>query len=570
MSAPASAETNAEASTTRSSLNEWHTLVFGLPGAATTGFIYAYSSYSNALQESLGFSEGDKELIGIAASICNLITFTNGLILDRTSVRFCCIMGGLIMAVAYCTFGLVGLQVLPVGSSAVPLCFFLAFMGNYGASFMVASVFSVLAKNFDAQRRSQVVSVAKAWVGVSAGVGTTIFVGFFPSDEAASSRLGFLFFVAGVCGLVPLSISGVLKPIPKEERSLRPLAVPPAWRLPLCYVLTILLIATALASTISRQMGFAIALVIMLVSPFLLLLPHPEHAAAKGSQSAADDPITTATLIGVAEATATHGPSPLEGGPLVMMRTPEFYLLFASTFAIQSGGLFLTTNLGSMTEARSGPTIAAATCVTIFSCSQGLARLFTGLITDNLVGCGMPRTLYFAVLMALMAGAHALLCLSGPMALIAGTALGGVAFGSVYPLLVLSVAELFGRERVASNYMIFDGMPGAIGVFLIAKVLASAVYDAHVDQDSEGGSGSAGSAGKCVGDECFRLAHMVIVVIELSGVVLGIILAFRTRSIYRTLAPPRAASSSRTTEVTPAQAQVRVLEDPINHQGVRE
>ena len=91
---------------------------------------------------------------------------------------------------------------------------------------------------------------------------------------------------------------------------------------------------------------------------------------------------------------------------------------------------------------------------------------------------------------------------------------------------MLAIAEMFGDARVASNYMAFDGLPGAIGAVLIAKVLASSVYTAH----------KAAGDDKCHGDECFRTSHLVVVAIELVGVVLGAILASRTRAVYRALA----------------------------------
>ena len=102
----------------------------------------------------------------------------------------------------------------------------------------------------------------------------------------------------------------------------------------------------------------------------------------------------------------------------------------------------------------------------------------------------------------------------------AGTALSGWAFGSCFPLLVLAVAEIFGKERLASNYMIFDGSPGAVGTVVVAKFLANGVYDSHeVD-------------GKCDGDECFRVSHMVIIGVQLAVAVLGCVLSMRVQVVY--------------------------------------
>jgi len=368
------------------------------------------------------------------------------------------------------------------------------------------------------------VSVAKAWVGVAAGVGTSIYVGLFADDDHSTSRLRFLFFLAIITGVVPVAISPVLQPIPHLRRSLTPLAVPLGWRLPAGYALSVVLIATTLASSVHPSSATSIALLLILASPLALLVPKMGTAVTSPSNDTND-------LLhngGAPPMPAADSPpaSPLECGPAGMVRHLEFYLLFAATFALQAGGLFLTTNLGSMVESRSGPAVASATVVTVFSCFQASSRLVTGLVSDALLKRGLPRTIVFPLLALLMAGAHGVLCVPGPTALLVGCGLGGVGFGATYPLLVLCVTEIFGKARVASNYMVFDGTPGAIGALLIAQLLASHVYSAH----------TAPGASKCVGDACFRLAHLIVVAVELAGCVAGVLLALRTRAVYRLIA----------------------------------
>lgn len=258
----------------------------------------------------------------------------------------------------------------------------------------------------------------------------------------------------------------------------------------------------------------AIVLILILVSPLALMIPRKG-----GRQVAAEDGgvALNANNLSIIE-------SPWAGGPLDMAKRLEFYLLFICTFAIQSGGLFLTTNTASMVVSRSGKAVEAATAVTIFSSFQGFARLITGIVTDWIVSKGWPRTIYFPILTFIMALAHLILAIEGPAPLLIGTALGGIAFGSVYPLLVIAVAEVFGRARVASNYMVFDGAPGAIGVLIIAKALGGSIYKSHevcVNGKCE-----------CHGDACFRASHFVIVVVQLVVTVLGLVFAKRTQGVY--------------------------------------
>lgn len=507
-------------------LSEWHTLVVGLQGALVTGFIYAYSTYSNALQKQFDLSESSKETIGLGPPISNLVTFTTGIIMDKTSVGFCCIMGGLIAATVYTLYGLIALKYIPFEGDPTYLFFFFAGCGNYAGSFMVAGVFSTLPKNFR-ESRSSVVSIAKSWVGVASGVGSAIYVGLFPGPEDAPERLNFLFFLAAVAGSIPILISPILKPVTGDmPKPLRDFVMPSFMRLPFGYIISAVLISVTLVSAFFEQNAiFSVVLLVLLGLPFILILP-----GAKLDVRGHEASLVEGDGGGIAQIPQEQSPkSPWEGGPCDLVRRAEFYMLWICAFAIQSGGIFLTTNLGSMVQSRSGEAVAAATATTVFSCFQGTSRLFTGVVSNQMVASGIPRTWCFVVLTLIMAAGHAVICLEGPAPLLVGTALGGIAFGSVFPLLVLTVSEVFGQARLASNYMIFDGSPGAVGSIVFAKVLAGAVYRSHQHCDVNG------QHCECDGDECFRLSHLVIIGVELAVGLVGVFLGMRSRAVYKML-----------------------------------
>ena len=67
-------------------LTPWHTLVASLLCALVAGFVYSYSTYSNALQLAFNLTETEKETVGLAPNLANLITITSGLIIDQTSI----------------------------------------------------------------------------------------------------------------------------------------------------------------------------------------------------------------------------------------------------------------------------------------------------------------------------------------------------------------------------------------------------------------------------------------------------------------------------------------------------
>merc|ERR1712039_567073 len=96
------------------------------------------------------------------------------------------------------------------------------------------------------------------------------------------------------------------------------------------------------------------------------------------------------------------------------------------------------------------------------------------------------------------------------------------AFGSTYSLLVLTVGDTFGRTYFASNYMLYDGIPAAVGSVCFAKYMAQAVYMKHAD-----------TKGKCRGDECFRLAYVCVAGLQVLGSVCAVMFSLRTsRAMY--------------------------------------
>jgi len=217
--------------------------------------------------------------------------------------------------------------------------------------------------------------------------------------------------------------------------------------------------------------------------------------------------------------------SPWACGPLEMIQRIDMWLLWFVIFALQAGGILLTTNFGTIVESRVvGPAVPAASVTALFSATQSLGRLFGGVISDAVVRTRIfTRPAYFVVLTLLMAVAHAVLLLQGPAPLYIGVALAGWCFGSQYPVMIVTITELFGSERIASNYMVFDGFPGAVASLGIAKLLAQSVYQAY-EKDND-----------CYGARCYNLSYICIIFIEIAATLAAAVLALRARAVYRVI-----------------------------------
>jgi MFS family permease len=127
-------------------------------------------------------------------------------------------------------------------------------------------------------------------------------------------------------------------------------------------------------------------------------------------------------------------------------------------------------------------------------------------------------------------GAHLLLGLaSSEVGFVAGVTLAGVAFGMVWPLMVLCIGEIFGPTSFGANYMFYDGFSSAMGTLLLSKMIAQDVYEHHIDK------ATAHDAFTCIGTDCFRSTHYIIALLSLTCV--GSSLAFTqlTRNVYKRL-----------------------------------
>lgn len=489
----------------------WDTAAVAIIAAPTTGLIYTFSTYSNALETTLNLSLDETDTVGIALTLVGFVTFTCGQIMDRTSVWFCCLLGGCLVLVSYSLFGFIALGYLG-DSKPVWALTLLNAAGAYGSSFMVSAVFTVLTKNFRGHDRVNVICIAKAWVGLGSGLSTGFYLSVFPSSAEDSSRLHYLFFLALVGGLIPILVAPILRPLSAEvvvAHGERRTLLPWHLRVSFGFAVTVALIAVTLTSSLVKSVPLAITILVIFLSPLLFTVRRPVR---EGDAGTTNNPHENRTAV-----------SPWACGPGKMLRHPEFYLLWFCAFCLQGGGIFMTTNLGSIANSRPGPPVTPSSVVTIFSCSQSLARLVTGWITNRMMRFKLPRTAYFPVLLFVMAAGQAMCLVGGPVALVVGVVCSGWGFGSCFPMLVLTVGDVFGPDRFSSNYMLLDGMPGAVGSFLLAKLLAQSVYNAHSDGVS------------CTGLDCFAGSHVVVGGIELVGCTLAVVLAFRTHKVYRTI-----------------------------------
>jgi len=209
----------------------------------------------------------------------------------------------------------------------------------------------------------------------------------------------------------------------------------------------------------------------------------------------------------------------------------------------------MTNNIGQMTEALGFSSDLTPASLALFSAAQGASRVMTGIASElalkwNLpwfcccIGSGggtggVPRPAFLLLASLVSAASHFVLAVTTTEEGFAfGVTLSGVAFGMVWPMMVLITGEVFGTRHVGANYMFFDGFSSAVGTLLLSKFVAQEVYDEHIIEH-QGDPGFAGGDFKCYGPGCFRMSHLIVSLLSLTCIVSSIGLIRSTRDVYQ-------------------------------------
>jgi OFA family oxalate/formate antiporter-like MFS transporter len=146
-----------------------------------------------------------------------------------------------------------------------------------------------------------------------------------------------------------------------------------------------------------------------------------------------------------------------------MVRTPQFYMLYASFVMMATGGLMVTANAGSIADDWGISAAALAAATSLNALANGGSRIFWGWVSDRM---GRELTLGIAFLLQALS-----LVLVMTLGRTSGTmftitlVLTFFTWGEIYSLYPSVVADYYGTKNATSNY----------GVMYTAKGVASII-----------------------------------------------------------------------------------------------
>ena len=492
--------------------------------ALATGTFYGFGMYSGALKAQFNLTQPQLDDVNTLCYLVGLISPLWGAVVDKFGARNAVLFGGCVSFSCQVCMYLVAVKI--ISTSAPTAVLVLLQTGTMcGSAFMTAAAFATPVRHFQ-QHRGRAVALCKSFVGMGGAVVSQLYVLLFGDPGDDPEALNCILLWASLVLLCALGGAAVIPRAPSAD-GYEPRHV-------LRWVFWLLMLLGALGTAVPffsgplRDVGVPLLLCLAL-APIPLALFGTEPVDKQAQLQQADGAGAAAADGGAAGAAAPLRTfeSRRSYSLKEMVRTPDAWMLMLIASIIVGGGNVLSTNAAQLVQACGASKQLVPTVVTLFSTGNMMGRLTSPLLSDRLVARGRSRAYYLVLVSLLMAAAHAGLLLAAA-ALPAGStaqaavvsaasAAVGYAFGSIWPHLVILCSELFGSGRLATNYMFYDGLCGAMGTLLLANVLVGAFYS---------GSG-------CTGGKCFGPTHSIIAALCVAGAMASGVIVYRSSGLYR-------------------------------------
>ena len=145
-----------------------------------------------------------------------------------------------------------------------------------------------------------------------------------------------------------------------------------------------------------------------------------------------------------------------------MLRTPQFFVLYASFVMMATGGLLVTANAGSIAKAWGIPAAALAAATSMNALANGGSRIFWGWVSDR-TGRELAMGMAFALQAVCLVLVLTLGRVSGTLFMIT-LVLTFFTWGEIYSLFPSVVADYYGTANATANYGVMYSAKGVASI----------------------------------------------------------------------------------------------------------
>eukprot|EP00884_Botryococcus_braunii_P011942 jgi/Botrbrau1/20749/Bobra.0058s0077.1 len=525
--------------------SKWLTFSAATLVMLSAGLGYTFSVWSNMLKTHFSYSQTQVAGVGTACNLGGYLGILAGPFYDmmRPHSR----MGPwltLNIGVLIHLGGYLSLWAAAKGFFTPPYwaMVLLAMLACNGQTWFETGALVTCVRNFETERGT-VIGVLKAFLGLSASLYTTLYMGFLDPDATS-----FLLLLALGPALTVLLCSIVINYVPYIQ--VEPHTKSHAFHLAFTAVVGLAAYQAAIAfarnsGAFQFWAGFLVTCAIAMLLLPILSIPwifgglfsrrldsDLDHSSSKKALRATQYPELVPFMAD--EGSDDEQQDDVDERfqdvyrdktPIKCLRSQSFWMLFFINAIGSGAGLTLNNNLAQQVLALDPKSNATTVFVSVFSVASCVGRLCSGSLPDKWMReRGVPRTVSLVGLMVctmLTAALNAFITL--PLMPVSAF-LTGFTFGGMQGVVPAVTSEIFGLRNFATNYALVQLGP-ATGSYTLATFLAGHLYEQR-------GRAHGDPAGTCRGRDCFRWTF--IVVTGLSGVAAAVSLLLwrRTQHLY--------------------------------------
>ncbi|KAL1828019.1 hypothetical protein ACET3Z_006431 [Daucus carota] len=519
---------------------------------AVAGATYMFGLYSGDIKGTLGYDQSTLNLLSFFKDLGANVGVLSGLINEVTPPYVVLSMGAVLNFFGYFMIWLAVTKRIST-PQVWHMCLYIC-IGANSQSFANTGALVTCVKNFP-ESRGAVLGILKGFVGLSGAIITQIFHAAYGNDTRSLILLiGWLPAAVSFAFLRTIRILKVIRQANELKIFYKFLYI----SLGLAGFLMVAIIVDKQVTFTKKQFRGSTAVVVFLLMLPLAVVVKEEYNIWKAKQQAQEVSLSQVNVI--TEKPSQEPPVPVSTQPLPspqhvacmqdVFSPPErgedytilqalfsmdMLILFIAITCGVGGTLTAIDNLGQIGIALGYSKHSISTFVSLVSIWNYLGRVVAGFLSETLLkNYKFPRPLMLTSTLVLSCVGHLLIAFNVPNSLYFASIVIGFCFGAQWPLLFAIISEIFGLKYYSTLYN-FGSVASPIGLYVLNVRVTGHLYDKEALKQlrASGRTRISGESLECTGDECFKLAFIIISVVTMFGALASVVLVMRTRKFYK-------------------------------------
>ncbi|OIT37350.1 PREDICTED: protein NUCLEAR FUSION DEFECTIVE 4-like [Nicotiana attenuata] len=536
----------------------WFSLFASFLIMAGAGATYLFGTYSKEIKGSLGYDQTTLNLLGFFKDLGANVGVLSGLIAEVTPTWFVLLVGA---AMNFTGYFMIWLSV--VGKISKPkvwqMCIYIC-LGANSQNFANTGALVTSIRNFP-ESRGNMIGLLKGFTGLSGAIMTQLYLAVYGNDSQSLILL---------IAWLPAALSVVFVYTIREMKVVRQLNQQTVFFY--CLIISIVLavflmvmtlVEKAIAFSHAGYVGTATVACALLFLPLLvfireelilwrqkkLLLGPPKMVAENPPAFVESELKAIPELPQISETKKEFNSKsswladiflnkPARGEDYTILQallSTDMLILFLATFCGLGSSLTAVDNLGQIGESLGYPTTTIKSFVSLLSIWNFFGRIFAGFVSESLlVRFKFPRPLMMTLVLLLSCIGLLFIAFPFPGSVYAASLIIGFSFGAQLPLLFTIISELFGLKYYSTLFNCGQ-LASPLGSYILNVRVTGPLYDREALRDLEKKGLTRASVKEltCIGNQCYRLAFIILASVTFFGALASLILVARTRQFYK-------------------------------------